>query len=152
MINEEPTFTFITFLLAVIGYAGMTFVVLCSINKPVPFLFWRINAVIILAHVVLVWTHRYEMQFELSIRNGYSGFIIFHSALLIILISTIVNQRISRLLIRVSFIIVAAGAIGATFRYEVVLIYKIPVLILTAFGLFGLIKIYFHNWKQKFTS
>lgn len=138
-------------MLAVIGYTGMTFVVLRSINKPVPFLFWRINTVIILAHVALVWVHRYEMQFQLATRNGYSGFIIFHLALLIIIISTIVKEGISIRLIRLSFIIVAAGAVGATFRYDVAEIYKIPVLILTTLGLFGLIKIYFHNWIQKFT-
>ena len=152
MINEEPTLTFIIFLLAIIGYAGMTSVVLLSLNKPIPILLWRIIVVIIFAHVLLIWVHRYQMQFEAAIRNGYSGFIIFHSALLIILISTVVKQNTSRLLVRISFIIISAGAIGATFKYDIVSIYKIPVLLLAISGMFGLIRIYFNNRKQKFTS
>lgn len=138
MINEQPILTFITFLLAIIGYAGMTTVVLLSIKKPIPLLLWRITTLIIFVHVVLVWVHRYEFQFDVAVRNGYFGFIIFHSALLMILTSNFVKRSISIKLIRISFIIVAAGAIGATFRYDVVEVYKIPVIILSVIGLSSL--------------
>lgn len=107
---------------------------------------------IIFTHVVLVWVHRYQMQLEVATRNGYYGLIIFHSALLMIIISTIVKQNISLLLMRISFIIVAAGAIGASFKYDVVSIYKIPVILLTILGLLGLISKYFQNKRQKFTA
>jgi hypothetical protein len=132
MISEGTTEMFITFLLAVIGYAGLTSVVLLSLRKKVPLFIWRITTIIILTHVLMVWAFRYNWEFSLAVRNGYSGFILFNSALLMIIISTVVKQNIS-------LIIVTAGAVGAVFRYSVVEIYRIPVILLALAGVSGLI-------------
>jgi hypothetical protein len=139
MIPEE-TSIFITFLLAMIGYAGLTATVLLSLNRKVPVLFWRTAALIILVHVIMVWAYRYNWQFSTSVRNGYSGFIIFHSALLMILVSTFIRERTAKILIRISFIVVTIGAVGAVFRYEVVEIYKVPVIICAFTGCAALLR------------
>lgn len=130
---------FITFLLAMIGYTGITFVVLYTIKRKVPLLFWLVVVLIILVHVIMVWNFRYDWQFSVAVRNGYWGFIIFHSALLMILVSTFVKQSIAKILIRISFIVVTAGAVGAVFRYDVVEIYKLPVMICSIAGSTGLL-------------
>jgi len=139
MVAEGTTVIFITFLLAIIGYAGLTITLLLSLKKKIPFLFWRIIAAIILIHVIMVWIYRYEWQFSLAVRNGYTGFIIFHAALMMILISAIVQERITLILIRFSFIVVTMGAVGASFKYDVVAIYRLPVVICALVGIVGLL-------------
>ncbi len=134
---------FITFLLAIIGYIGLTITLLLSFKKKVPFLFWRIVALIILVHVFMVWTYRYDWQFSIAVRNGYSGFILFHTALLMILISNVVKESAAKILIRVSFIVVTIGAVGASFRYDVVAVYRLPVIVCAIAGSGGLLWSYF---------
>lgn len=139
MFPETNTYIFITFLLAMIGYTGMTFIVLYTIKRKVPLLFWLVVVLIILVHVIMVWNFRYGWQFSVAVRNGYWGFIIFHSALLMILVSTFVKESLAKILIRISFVVVTAGAVGAVFRYDVVEIYKLPVLICSIAGSTGLL-------------
>ena len=91
----------------------------------------------------MVWAYRYDWQFSLAVRNGYFGFLLFHSALLIILISTFVKESGAKTLIRVSFIVVTIGAVGASFRYDVVAIYRVPVLLCAIAGSGGLLWGYF---------
>lgn len=145
MLPETNINLVITFLLAMTGYAGMTVVALYTIKRKVPRLFWFVVVLIILVHVIMVWNFRYGWQFASAVRNGYGGFIIFHSALLIIVVSTIVKEKTSKFLIRISFIIVSAGALGAVFRYEIVEIYKLPVLMCSIAGNTGLIWNYFNK-------
>ena len=52
-------------------------------------------AVLVSAHVLLVWAYRYEWQWTQATRNGYAGFVIFHVALLLILASTLAPARAS---------------------------------------------------------
>ncbi len=85
-------------------------------------------ALIVTAHVFGVWSHRYEWQFEQAVRNGYGGFLLFHTALTAINAALFTPDRISRVLHRVAFVVVSMGAVGATFRYDVVSVYRIPVL------------------------
>jgi len=144
MLSEE-TIIFITFLLAIIGYTGLTTVLLLSLKRKVPFLFWRIVAAIIFVHVIMVWTYRYDWQFSLAVRNGYSGFIIFHTALLMILFSTFAKESTAKILIRISFIVVTIGALGASFRYDVVAIYRLPVMLCALAGGGGLLWGYFRK-------
>jgi len=144
MLSEE-TIIFITFLLAIIGYTGLTTVLLLSLKRKDPILFWRIVATIIFVHVIMVWTYRYDWQFSIAVRNGYSGFIIFHTALLMILISNVVNKRSALILIRLSFIVITIGALGASFRYDVVAIYRLPVMLCALAGGGGLLWGYFRK-------
>ena len=87
----------------------------------------------------MVWVFHYDWQFSVAVRNGYSGFIIFHSALLMILLSNFVKESSAKVLIKISFIVVTIGAVRAVFRYDVVSIYRIPVLICAAAGSLGLL-------------
>lgn len=128
MVGDGTTAIFITFLLAMLGYGGLTSVILLSLRGSLPFLFWRMVAAVILVHVIMVWTFRYEWQFALAVRNGYGGFMMFHSALLMILLSTVSSERVARILTRIAFVVVTIGALGATFLYDVVAIYRVPVI------------------------
>lgn len=92
-------------------------------------------ALIVTAHVFGVWSYRYEWQFDQAVRNGYSGFLIFHAALIAIDVAAFAGNRISMWLHRAAFTIVSMGAIGATFRYDVVAIYRIPVIFVFAMTL-----------------
>jgi hypothetical protein len=116
-----------------------------SLRRKIPILLWRITAAIILIHVFMVWNYHYEWNFSMSVRNGYSGFLIFHSSLLLILVSAFLKENISRILIIISFIIVSTGAIGASFRYEIVSVYRIPVLFLAFSGFLSLFLNYFRK-------
>jgi hypothetical protein len=97
----------------------------------------------------MVWIYRYELQFSLAVRNGYIGFAIFHTALLMILISTVVKEHITLILIRLSFIIVTIGAVGAIFRYDVVTIYRLPIMLCAFAGSAGLLWLYI---QKRFTT
>jgi len=91
----------------------------------------------------MVWSYHYNWQFSLAVRNGYFGFLLFHSALLMILISTFVKENAAKILIRVSFVVVTIGAVGAVFRYDVVAICRVPVLLCAIAGSGGLLWGYF---------
>lgn len=130
---------FITFLLAPIGYAGLTLTAVMAARGRLPRVFWRAVVLVIVTHVTLVWHVRYEWQFSEATRNGYPGFLLFHGALAAILASVVSGERAARMLIIGAFAVVTAGAIGATFRYEVVAMYRIPVLALAIAGAAGLL-------------
>lgn len=131
---------FVTFLSAMLGYGGLAVVVLSVGYGHVPKLPLKVLACVIAIHVLLVWTFRYEWQLSQATRNGYTGFIIFHTALVLIGISTVLRGRAAMILTNLAFLIVTVGAVGAVFRYEVVSIYRIPVVIFAGLGGFGLVR------------
>lgn len=140
MVAEGATAVFITFLLAVIGYGGLTVVVvLTSFGFELPRRFWWMVTGIIVAHVCMIWTVRYEWDFAAAVRNGYAGFVLFHLAFLMIVMSAFTRERLARTLIRFAFLIVTLGATGATFLYDAVAIYRIPVLLCATAGVGSLI-------------
>lgn len=132
-----------TFLAAMLGYAGLAAVVLASAVRPMPLAFWRVVSLSIALHVGLVWAYRYEWQFDRATRNGYAGFLIFHTALLLILASTVVRERAAVILVRLAFPVVTAGALGAVFRYEAVAVYRIPVILCAVGGGLGVLMAYY---------
>lgn len=139
MVSDDGAIVFITFLLAMVGYVGLTACALFTVRQRMPHPFWLAVVVVIVAHVLMVWAVRYHWSFALAVRNGYGGFLLFHGALVAILASTMVRDGVARILIRLAFLVVSAGAIGATFRYGVVALYRIPVLVLAASGAAGLL-------------
>ena len=130
---------FLTFLLAMIGYAGLSAVVLMSLSGKLPVGLWRAVAAVIVTHVLMVWHFRYQWEFTLAVRNGYAGFAIFHSAMLMIAISVFCREALARRMVWISFLIVTAGASGAVFRYEAVAHYRYPVLAAGLAGIGGMI-------------
>jgi len=138
MVQEGTPAIFVTFLLAVVGYFGLAAVVwvmTARTARGVPVLLWRAVSAVILIHLLMVWAFRYGWQPALAVRNGYTGFLIFHGAVLAILVSHMVPPRLAMGLIQASFLVVSAGSIGAAFRYEAVGLYKYPVLLCAAAGL-----------------
>ena len=142
MVGTGTTEIFITFLLAITGYTGLTTVVVLTLREQHPIALWRAVALIILAHVLMVWMYRYDWQLDLAVRNGYGGFVIFHTALALILVSTFVNPYLSQKLVHISFVIVTIGATGASLRYEEVSMYRFIVVPCGLIGGIGLIKFY----------
>jgi len=129
---------FLTFLLAPIGYAGLTATMLVAARGRWPDALARVTVGVILTHVFLVWHVRYGWQFSEATRNGYGGFVIFHTALAAIVASLAVELRVARRLIAGAFAAVTIGAVAATFKYEVVANYRIPVLVIATTGSAGL--------------
>ena len=133
------TLEFLTFLLAPIGYAGLTTVTVMAAYGRMPTLLHRVTAAIIVTHVFMVWHVRYEWQFSEATRNGYGGFALFHGALLAIIASTVVPMRIAEKLLVAAFLTVTLGALVATSRYDVVRAYRIPVIVIAIAGVVGLV-------------
>ncbi len=132
---------FLTFVLALAGFAGLTATMLLSRAGPVPRPLWLVTNAVVATHVLLVWMIRYEWQLAQATRNGYAGFVIFHTALAVMLTSTLLGDRSARRLILAAFAVVSVGALGAVFRYEVVAIYRVPVILLVVAGAAGVVKL-----------
>lgn len=136
-----------TFLLAFLGYLGLSANLVLAARGTCSRPAIALVALVAVAHVYLVWAFRYDWQFAMAVRNGYAGFFIFHSALLSIVAAPFVPPVICKPLIVMSFLIVSAGATGAVFRYEVVSIYRVPVLVNAGFGLGFLVYNLFRKTK-----
>ena len=134
LVNSGPVLT-LTFALAIIGYIGLTASVIDGFRRgKVSFWLWRPAGLIIVTHVIMVWAFRYQWEFGHSVRNGYFGFILFHTALLIILMSMLMSSTRARFPLLAAYLIVTAGALGASFRYEIVAMYRIQVILGAATG------------------
>lgn len=149
MVGEGTTAIFITFLLAITGYVGLTSTVVLSARGRFHANLWRAVSAIIVAHVAMVWTFRYGWDFSLAVRNGYAGFLMFHGALLMIVASHAVAASTARKLIDISFLVVTMGALGASFIYDVVAIYRIPVVICALTGTASLVKYYMIDRRSR---
>jgi len=125
----------LTFLLAPLGYAGLTASMISAVYRHTPLGLWRVTALVIVTHVGLVWHVRYAWQFNEATRNGYAGFAMFHTALLAIVVSTIVGEDLRRKLLVTAFLVVSLGASVAVYKYDVVAGYRFPVHAITAIGL-----------------
>jgi hypothetical protein len=126
---------FITFLLALFGYAGLTAVTVMAAGGHVPTRLLRMTAAVIVVHVLMVWHVRYDWQFSEATRNGYAGFALFHGALAAILSSLVTSPPVARRLLTAAFLVVSLGAIAATFKYDVVRHYRVPVLLIAVTGI-----------------
>jgi hypothetical protein len=133
---------FVTFLLAPIGYVGLTITAVQAARGPIPVTLLRAVTVIVLIHVLLVWIVRYDGQLSEATRNGYVGFALFHTTLLAIVASLFVGERLARRLLVAAFGIVTIGALGAVFRYDVVAMYRVPVILCAVLGSAGLVRAY----------
>ena len=125
----------LTFLLAFLGYLGLSANLALNARGTFSRPAIALVAVIAVTHVYLVWAFRYDWQFAMAVRNGYAGFFIFHSALLAIVAAALAPPAICRPLIALTFLVVTVGASGAVFRYDVVSIYRVPVLINAGVGM-----------------
>lgn len=121
-------------MLAVAGYVGL-FLQMFLLHVGENFRwFWIAVVLVIVAHVFLIWDVRYTWQFSQAVRNGYVGFLLFHSALVLIVVATFVSEKMMNHLVRFCFMIISAGAIGAVSRYGVVRNYGWYVYFIATFG------------------
>lgn len=128
----------ITFLAAIVGFAGLTAnMALVAIGWHRPKYMTPV-ALIVFAHVLMVWHYRYEWEITQATRNGHAGFVIFHAALLGILAAPLAGSRWAKRLVAISFLIAAMGASGAVLRYDEVAVYRLPVFICDLVGLSAL--------------
>ena len=125
----------LTFLLAMIGFAALAGSAVSAARGSLPRSLSAATASVVLVHVVLVWTFRYEGDIAQATRNGYAGFLIFHVALALIVAAPLLPPRPGRLATLVAFPIVCIGASGAVFRYDEVAIYRVPVILVAALGI-----------------
>ena len=128
----------ITFLLAVIGYAGLTVSGSWAVSGRVPIQLRRATAIIVVAHVLMVWAVRYQWSWAQATRNGYAGLMIFHSALILIVTSAFWRDRQGIRLMQVAFALVTLGAVAAVFQYDEVAEYRVPVIVLAVAGIAGI--------------
>lgn len=129
------TIEFITFLLAFTGYIGLAMnATLVATDRHSRYYMIPV-ALIVAVHVLMVWWFRYDWQFAQATRNGYAGFLLFHTALLSIIASPAAGRIWSARMVLFSFLVVTMGATGAVFRYEVVAMYRYPVILVGITGL-----------------
>lgn len=126
---------FITFLLAMLGYFGLTGNGILAAQGKYYRILMLFVATLVGSHVFLVWNFRYEWQLSQATRNGYGGFFLFHTALLFIMGAAFLRERAAKFLIVASFLIVSSGALGAIFIYDEVAIYRYPVIGLFLLGM-----------------
>lgn len=131
---------FITFLLAPIAYAGLAIAAVRAVQQRPSPLLQRAVAAVAVAHVALVWSVRYHGQLSEATRNGYPGFLIFHTALVAIVGAAVAAPWMARRLLVGAFAVVTLGALGAVFRYEVVAVYQIPVMLIAVGGGIALVR------------
>ncbi len=128
----------ITFLAAITGYAGLTAnMVLVAADRHRPKHMTPV-ALIVFAHVLMVWQFRYDWEIAQATRNGYAGFVIFHAALLGILAAPLAGHPWAKRLVAFSFLVAAMGASGAVMRYDEVAVYRLPVFVCDLVGLSAL--------------
>ena len=137
----------LTFFLAFAGYAGLTTTAVAAAHSRLPVVLWRTTMSVIVLHVFLVWTVRYDWQLSAAVRNGYVGFVVFHGALAMIVASVFMADRNASRLVFTAFVVVTLGAIGAVFRYEVVALYRIPVILIAVIGAIGLARASRRNYQ-----
>ena len=139
---------FITFLLAPIGYLGLMIAAVRAARRRHTIVFRRMVAAVIVTHVFLVWSVKYGWQLSEATRNGYTGFVLFHAALLAIVASVFVRDRLARRLLVSAFGVVTVGALGAVYLYDEVKAYRIPVIAIALVGLTGLVQAYVARSQQ----
>jgi hypothetical protein len=77
-------------------------------------------AVVLIAHVALVWGHRFGGSADAALANGWTGFLIFHGAFAAILAATVAREPWATRFLAVAFPVASVGAIGAAFKYDYV--------------------------------
>lgn len=90
-------------------------------------------AVVAVVHVGLVWGLRFGWSLSYALEKSLPGFVIFHTALAILVTAALVREPWAGRFTYLAFPVVTSGAVGAAFRYDDVAGYRLP--LLAAFGL-----------------
>ena len=129
LITCHMTSVLITFALAYLGYVLLCVdVVLHASRRPLRLLTLAMVLVVVV-HVGMVWGLRFGWSLEMALIKGWTGFIAFHVALVILIAASIVAEPWSGRLLLIAFPIVTLGAVVASFKYDFVAIYRWPLVI-----------------------
>lgn len=147
-------------LCALVWSPRVTSPLLARLQRLVPAMAWLALAVIV-AHVWLIWNVRFGWRFEVSVRNGPVGFVLFHGALVALvaaLPALALRPRAAApeeplrwpvLALFLAWLAVAGGASGAPLRYPFLDGLIVPVLGLTALGLASLLAWSLARWRSR---
>lgn len=117
-----------TFSLALVGYALLGLDLALRMHGRRPRGLSAATALVVLVHVVMVWHFRFGWSFNEAFVDRTGGFVMFHGALLLILIAPFVEPPTTLRLVVLAFAVVSLGAITASFKYEVVHWLRLPVI------------------------
>ena len=134
-----------TFALAFVAYVLLGVSVVLGVRGYVTRRYTMAAALVAATHVTLVWTLRYHGSLAAALDKGRAGFVIFHFALLLLIVATVMPQPLSAVLTWLAFPVVTSGAVGAAFKYDYVAGYRIPLLV-TAGAAVGL---GFLAWRKR---
>ena len=118
----------ITFGLAFTGYALLAADASRRVRGQCSAALTNLCALVIVAHVVCVWALRFDWSFRAMFDKSPFAFVLFHAALLSILLAALLAEPVRSRLVITSFAIVSLGAIPAPFRYDEIAVLQIPVL------------------------
>lgn len=123
---SEATRTAITFGLAYLGY-----LLLCADVVRRAFgcrgrAVTLMLATVVTAHVACVWIWRFDASLQRALDKSIVGFVIFHTALLLILAGSVLRATWSTRVLVAAFVVVSSGALPAPFRYDEIRILAIP--------------------------
>lgn len=118
----------LTFALAYTGYLGLCAGVTAQAAGRLPRALTAATAAVVLAHVLLVWAVRYEWSPAVALAPTPARFVVFHTALGLLLAAAAAPARWSGRLVLLAFPVVTAGAAGAVLRRAEVAGYRWPVL------------------------
>ncbi|HEU4339177.1 MAG TPA: hypothetical protein VFS19_03840 [Planctomycetota bacterium] len=94
-----------------------------------------ILAVVLTAHVALVWGHRFGWSIEWALAKGWTGFVVFHAAYAAIVAAAVAREPWATRLLFAAFPVASAGAIGAAFKYDYVNGLRFPLLAVLAIAI-----------------
>lgn len=142
----------VTFALAIAGFVLLAWCAAFAAAGQRPRWLLLLTTVVVLVHVALVWGDRYGGSIAQATRNGYTGFALFHTALAALVAANVVGHRRGTQCVLFTFLVVCIGANGAIWRYDVVAIYRIPVIAVTVVGLVTVVRRWARSQSRSETS
>tara|TARA_R110002094_G_scaffold101533_4_gene101487 strand:- start:539 stop:964 length:426 start_codon:yes stop_codon:yes gene_type:complete len=122
----------VTFGLALIGYALLAVQFVCAHTKREARVLAIVTATVVVAHVACVWGLRFDWSLSAMLDKSLPGFVIFHSALLLILLAPAVRGANRAWVTTAAFALVTAGALPAPFRYPELSLLLLPLVAIAA--------------------
>jgi len=85
-------------------------------------------ALVLPAHVFLVWHWRFDWSLDAAVRKSVLGFALFHGALLAIIAAAFLGRTASRRVLAAAFLVVSAAAVPAPWRYREIAALRVPMI------------------------